>query len=299
MNAYGRRAFRVSVPPATATAIAVQLSNAAEPPSVFAWTEPALAAHNRQLAIFITAVWALIGSAALIAGGLAVMLGHAPARWAALTLFLILLERLAETGLFDGSLATAVGGPYGLQAMLAGLSLAAGIKLADAIVPLRDLWPFAMRWLSRGLWAVVVLSVLAYLGIPGATIAAALLVVIGTVGIAAYLVHRGHHGIQAARVAAPSAAVFAFVALASAVAATVAGSDSLAASAAGGFAAVGAVLLALAVAAGEGIAGPSVPVHSRRVGCSQSSFRSTRLRRDARREQRFRRGHRRFASGRV
>ncbi len=174
------RAFRVTVPPATATAIAIQLANTAQPPSVLAWTEPALAAHNRQLAIFITAVWALIGSAALIAGGLAVMLGHAPARWAALTLLFVLLERLAETGLFDGSLATAVGGPYGLQAMFAGLSLAAGIKLADAIVPVGDLWPFAPRWFSRGLWIVVGLSIFAYLGIPGATILTALLVVLGT-----------------------------------------------------------------------------------------------------------------------
>ncbi len=35
-----------------------------------AWTEPALASHNRQLAIFITAVGALIAAAALITGGL-------------------------------------------------------------------------------------------------------------------------------------------------------------------------------------------------------------------------------------
>ena len=115
MSAYGRRAFRVIVPPATTVAIAVQIANGAEPPSLLAWTEPALAAHNRQLAIFTTAVWAVIGAAALLAAGLAVTLGHAPARWAAITLMLILLERLSETGLFDGSLATAVGGPYGLE----------------------------------------------------------------------------------------------------------------------------------------------------------------------------------------
>ena len=121
LNAYGRRAYRVIIPPATSVAIVVQIANAADPPSLLAWTEPALAAHNRQLAIFTTAVWALIGAAALMVSGLAVMLGHAPARWAALTLVLVLLERLAETGLFDGSLATGVGGPYGLIAMFAGL----------------------------------------------------------------------------------------------------------------------------------------------------------------------------------
>jgi diguanylate cyclase (GGDEF)-like protein/PAS domain S-box-containing protein len=254
MHAYGRRAYRVTVPPATASVIAVQLSNMAAPPSVMAWTEPALAAHNRQLAIFITAVWALIGSAALITGGLAITLGHAPARWAALTLLFVLLERLAETGLFDASLATAVGGPYGLQAMLAGLSIVAGVKLADAIVPVSDVWPISPRWFSQGLWAIAIVSVLAYFGLPGMTILTSMLVVVGTVAIAAYLVYRGRHGVQAARVAAPSAAVFAFVALASAVASTLASSDSMVASAAGGFAAVGALLLALAVAAGEGIA---------------------------------------------
>src|SRR5580698_1918380 len=160
IRAYGRRAYRVTVPPATASVIAVQLSNMAEPPSLMAWTEPALAAHNRQLAIFITAVWALIGSAALVTGGLAITLGHAPARWAALTLLFVLLERLAETGLFDASLATAVGGPYGLQAMLAGLAIVAGVKLADAIVPVADVWPISPRWFGQGLWGIAIISVL-------------------------------------------------------------------------------------------------------------------------------------------
>src|SRR6185295_17692971 len=170
LSAYGRRAFRISIPPATSVAIAVQIANAGDPPSLMAWTEPALAAHNRQLAIFTTAVWALIGAAALMVGGLAIMLGHAPARWAALTLLLVLLERLSETGLFDGSLATGVGGPYGLMAMFAGLSLAAGTGLANAIVPLRQIWPPADRWFQRGQAAIAALAILAYLGIPGAVV---------------------------------------------------------------------------------------------------------------------------------
>ena len=56
------------------------------PPALSAWTEPALSSHNRQLAIFITAVGALIAAAALITGGLAVLIGHAAPRWVALTL---------------------------------------------------------------------------------------------------------------------------------------------------------------------------------------------------------------------
>jgi diguanylate cyclase (GGDEF)-like protein len=254
LNAYGRRAYRVIIPPATSVAIVVQVANASDQPSLRAWTEPALAAHNRQLAIFTTAIWALIGAAALMAGGLAVMLGHAPARWAALTLLLILLERLSETGLFDGSLATGVGGPYGLIAMFAGLSLAAGSLLADAIVPLREIWPRHVSWLTRGQLALVGLAVLAYIGIPGATLLCNLLVLIGAAAIAAYLIYRGRLGSQAARVAIPSALVFSFVTIASAVATLSNNGDSLATSAAGSFAAAGAILLALAIAAGEGIA---------------------------------------------
>src|SRR6202041_2724996 len=72
---------------------------------------------------------------------------------------------------------------------------------------------------------------------------------------AAYLVHSGRTGQQAARVAAPSAAVFALVAAAGAIAALGGFQDNPAAPGIiGGFAAAGAVLLALAIAAGEGIA---------------------------------------------
>jgi diguanylate cyclase (GGDEF)-like protein len=254
MHAYGRHAVRVIVPPATSVAIAVQLVNAAEPPAVLAWTEPALAAHNRQLAIFTTAVWALIAAAALITAGLAITLGHAPARWAAIALTLILLERLAETGLFDASLATPVGGPYGLMAMLAGFSLAAGAALADAFVPLRDLRPRWTHWFRRVLLAICVIAFLAYLGIPGAAVVTDTIVVLGSLVVAAYVVYRGRIGAQAARVAAPSALVFALVTLASLAATLNNTGESWATSAAGGFAAAGALLLALAVAAGEGIA---------------------------------------------
>jgi diguanylate cyclase (GGDEF)-like protein/PAS domain S-box-containing protein len=253
--AYGRRAFRVIVPPATSVAIAVEIANAAEPPALLAWTEPALAAHNRQLAIFTTAVWALIGAAALLAAGLAVTLGHAPARWAAITLTLVLLERLSETGLFDASLATAVGGPYGLMAMFAGLSLVAAAMLSDAIVPAHDVWP--PRYLRRirfGLLGLCGIAVLAWFGIPAMTVIADSLVVLGMPLVAAYLIWRGRLGAQAARVAAPSALVFSLVVFASAIATMNNTGDSWATSAAGAFAAAGSLLLALAIAAGEGIA---------------------------------------------
>ncbi len=253
LNAYGRHAYRVTVPPATSVAIAVQLANTAQPPSILAWTEPALAQHNRQLAIFTTAVWALIGAAALLVAGLAVTLGHAPARWAAIALTLILLERLAETGLFDASLATAVGGPYGLMAMFSGLSLAAAAMLCDAIVPVHDVWPQRVRDIRYGLIAICVVAVFAWFGIPAAAVLTDTVVFVATPALAVYLLYRGRRGSQAARVAAPSAVIYALVVFASAIAMG-GGLDSMALSVAGAFAAAGALLLALAVAAGEGIA---------------------------------------------
>ena len=100
-------------------------------PRLSAWTEPALSSHNRQLAIFITAVGALIGAAMLITGGLAVLIGHAAPRWVAVTLLLLLLGWLSGTGMFDASIATRIGGPYGLSAFL---------TIAGAVRPARG-WP--------------------------------------------------------------------------------------------------------------------------------------------------------------
>src|SRR5690348_16063960 len=140
-KAYGARAWRVIIPPVTQVGLALRVGNAGTPPSLQAWTEAALASHNRQLAIFITAVGSLIAAASLITGGLAVLIGHSAPRWVALTLFMLLWSWLSGTGMFDASLATAIGGPYGLTAFLTALALAAGAKLADSIVPVREILP--------------------------------------------------------------------------------------------------------------------------------------------------------------
>ena len=254
-NAYGRHAFRVTIPANSSAALAVRLEGVQSPPSLLAWSEPAIAAHNRQLAMFVAAVAGLIAAAAAIAGGLAVMTHHTPPRWAALTLLLMLLTRLAATGMLDSSLATQVGGPYGLAALFAGLSLAAGVRLVDAIVPLQELWPLAQRWLDGALIGVVVLSALAYLGIPCATLLVDILLVGAGLAIFAYLILRGRAGVRPARVLTPSAGLFALVGVAASFTALGGfGASALTPDLAGGFAAAGAVLLALAVAAGEGIA---------------------------------------------
>jgi diguanylate cyclase (GGDEF)-like protein/PAS domain S-box-containing protein len=109
-----------------------------------------------------------------------------------------------------------------------------------------------LRWILIGL---VVLSAFAVVGAPGAMLLTDLAVVTGAALIAAYLVHQGLSGAQAARVAAPSAVVFALVATTAALSSLGGfGSDPVAPGVIGGFAATGAVLLALAIAAGEGIA---------------------------------------------
>ena len=220
-DAYGHRAWRVIIPPVTSVGLAVRVGAAAAPPSLLAWTEPALASHNRQLAIFITAVGALIAAAALITGGLAILIGHAAPRWSALTLFLLLWSWLSGTGMFDASLATHIGGPYGLSALLTALALAAGAQLADAIIPVRDIFPQHERLFRRSLYGLCGLGALAYLGVPAATLLTDIAIVLGSATIAAYLVFCGRAGVKAAQVIAPSAAAFALVALAAGVVAAV------------------------------------------------------------------------------
>jgi diguanylate cyclase (GGDEF)-like protein/PAS domain S-box-containing protein len=252
-HAYGRYAFRVTMPPATSAELALRLSDAEVHPQVSAWLESALAAHNKQLAVLFAAVAGLIAAALAIMTGLAVMTGHSAPRWAAAVLLGVLLVRLATAGVFDAVGVGGVGGPYGITAMLAGLALAAGIRLTDTIAPVEQL----PRWanLQTVMMSLIVISAAALVGVPGAMLLTDLTVVVGTGLIASHLVRHGIAGAQAARVAAPSAAVFALVTTAAAISA-LGGFQSNAAAPGviGGFAATGAVLLALAVAAGEGIA---------------------------------------------
>jgi len=169
-SAYGRRAWRVIVPPVSTVGLAIRVGSADSPPALQAWTEPALSSHNRQLAIFITAVGALIGAAALITGGLAVLIGHAAPRWVAITLLMLLFSWLAGTGMFDASLATPYGGPYGLSAFLTALALAAGARLANAIIPVREMWPKRERRFYHAVWGLIFLGAAAYVGLPTAAV---------------------------------------------------------------------------------------------------------------------------------
>jgi diguanylate cyclase (GGDEF)-like protein len=254
-RAHGRHSYRVTIPPATAVTLAVRLAYADEPPSVLAWTEPALVSHNRQLAVFIAAVAGMVAAAMAIMLGLAVMTGHPAPFWASILLILVFLLQLAITGTLDSGWATHIGGPFGLEVAIAGLALAAGLRLTDFIVPVETLWPRGRIPFNRALIGLCFLSLASFLGVPAAMIVIDVLVVLGTAAVTIYFVRCGRIGNQAARVAAPSAAVFACVALGAAAVAFGAFADNQAAPAVvGGFMAAGVVLLALAVAAGEGIA---------------------------------------------
>ncbi|HEX4079218.1 MAG TPA: EAL domain-containing protein [Rhizomicrobium sp.] len=252
-HAYGRYAFRVIMPPATSAELAIRLTDADAQPQVSAWLEPELAAHNRQLAVLFATIAGLIAAALAIMAGLAVMTGHSAPRWAAAVLLGVLLVCLAAAGLFDAIGVGGVGGPYGTTAMLAGLTLAAGVRLVDTIAPFGRFWsPGSLRGVIIGL---VILSVAAAVGVPGTMLLTEVTVVVGAALMAAHLVHQGLAGAQSARVAAPSATVFALVATAAALSALGAfQSDPAAPGIVGGFAATGSVLLALAIAAGEGMA---------------------------------------------
>ncbi len=268
-KAYGRHAWRVTLPPATTAQLAIRVDNGYAQPSVLAWTEPALVAHSRQVAIYVSAVAGLLGAVMLVMAGLAFMTGHIAPRWAAAMLAGVFLAHLSSTGMFDAGWMEAVGGPYGTTAMFAGLALAAALKLTDVTAPVEQLWSWAKGRVSQALWALVALSVLAFLGLPGATLLLDIVLVAGSAAITAYLVHRGRLGSQPARVIAPSAAIFALVMAAAALTALGGFVENIMAPMIiGGFAAAGGVLLALAIAAGEGLAvipafqkaGPSIAV---------------------------------------
>lgn len=255
-HAYGRYAFRVTIPPATSAALAIRVANDDARPHIRAWSEAAIAAHKAQTEIVFAAVAGLIAASLAIMAGVAVMTGHAAPRWTAMVLLGVLLVQLGSAGMFDAIGAGGVGGPYGITTMLAGLTLAAGLRLADIIAPFTGRFPPEyLRWATIGLAGLSAFSVV---GVPGAMLATEVAVVVGTALVAAWLVHRGLAGLQNARMVAPGAAVIAIATAAAAVLA-LGGMQSSAAAPGiiGGFAATGAVLLALAVAAGEGIANPA------------------------------------------
>lgn len=255
LHSIGRHAFLVTIPPATSVSLALRVAYGDERPAILAWTESSIVAHSRQVAIFFAAVAGLIAAALAIMGGVAIITAHPAPAWTAVLLAFLFLARLADAGVLDAGWVTKVGGPYGLTAMLCGLALAAGLRLTEIVAPAEGVASSAAWWKRLLFFAVVVLSLAAFVGVPGATMLTNGAVVAGVALIAAYLVRRGIAGSKAARVVGPAAAVFALLAAVAAAAALGAfQANPMAAAMISGFTAAGAVLLALAIAAGEGIA---------------------------------------------
>lgn len=253
-NAYGRKGYRIAMPASSKVTLAVRMEGVSDQPSLLAWTEPAASAHKSQTAIFVAAVAGLVGAAAVFCFGLAVMTHHWAPRWAAAALTALLLARFSAIGLFDGSIVTAIGGPYGLTALFGILALTAGIRFVDMTVPVREVWPQIAYWLPRGLYVLLGIGALAYVGLPGATLLSDIALFFLPLALFGYLVYRQKLGSSIARIIQPAAGLFAMMSIISAFAAAGSfGVASVVPDFAGGFAAAGAILLGLAVTAGEGI----------------------------------------------
>jgi len=253
-DAFGDNAFRIILPPSYETALALHFVGVGPAPTLFAWTESALIAHNRQISLLVGAVGGLLVAAFVFAAGAAVLLGRPFAQWAALFLGAVLFAFLSSVRLFDDTFLAAIGGPYGLFALALALAVASGSRLIDHVASYEAFWPPARRladWLAIG---IAILGVAAALGLPGAGLLVRILAVVGAAAAAGYLAHCGRLGVAGARRLAPAATIFALVtAVATFRALGFLGTGVLASSVIAGFSAVGAVLVALtgAVASAE------------------------------------------------
>src|SRR5258706_3661585 len=249
MTAFGENALRILVPPAKATTLALHFEGVAARPALLAWAEPALIAHNRQIAILSGLVSGLLAAALAFAAGAAALSGRIYARWAALFLAALLVAELTSIGVFDGSFVTRFGGPYGLFALALSVALAAAIRLVDHIAAFEALKPGAHVWRDSAALALIVIGIAAFAAVPLAGAVVRLIAPIGAAAAAGYLAHCGRIGIAGARRLAPAATIFALVTAAAAFNVIgVFGANLVAPFAIGGFSAAGALLVALATA---------------------------------------------------
>ncbi len=252
-TAFGRNAFRVTIPPVHSATLALHVANADDAPALYAWTEGALITHNRQASVLSGVVAGLLAAAAAFAAGAAAMGSRPFAKWAALFLVAILFADLAATGVFDKGWFTDIGSPYGLLAFALAVALAAGIRLVDFVAPFEAYKKGTGVWRDRVALLVLAVGIAALFNVPGMGVAVRVLAVMGAALFAGYLAHCGRMGVATARRLAPAATVFALVtAAATAHALGFLPGSLLAPAAIGGFSAAGAMLVALACAVGVG-----------------------------------------------
>ena len=251
---FGENTFRLVIPANNAGTLALHFQGVRTAPSLLAWTEAALVAHNRQYAVLTGLVSGLLIAATAFAAGTAILSRRAFPRWGALFLAAVVVGELSRTGFFDASWLTAFSGPYGLSAFALSVGLACGIWLVDYVAPFTSISPRLGP--SRDWVAIVILSlgVAAFIGLPYAGVTVRALAVIGAAAAAGYLAHCGRLGISGARRLAPAATIFALVTAAAMLNAFgFFGGNLVAPGAIGGFSAAGALLVALAT---------SVPIES-------------------------------------
>ena len=247
--AFGTNAFRVLVPPGHAATLALHFRNADANPSLLAWTEPALVAHNRQEGILAGLVSGFLLAATAFAAGAAILSSRMFPRWAALFLLGILVAQLTASGVFDTTPLVDLSGPYALFAFAVAFAVAAGIRLVDYVAQFEAFRPQAAQWRNAAVVVMLGAGVAALAGVPAVGLAIRLCALIGAAACAGYLAHCGRIGIAAARRLAPAAAILALVTAAAAFNALgLFGVNLVASNAIGGFAAAGALLVALATA---------------------------------------------------
>ncbi len=256
-TAFGENAFRIVIPAAHRSTLALQFAGASAHPEVLAWTESALIAHNSRSAVLSGMVAGLFTGALAFAAGVAV-LGRRPfAKWAAFLAASLLFADLVSARVFDDTWLTAIGGPYALFSLALSLVIASGVRLIDHVAPYEAFRSWARLWADRAAIIIVVLGFASFFGVPGIGLFLRFLAVVGAAGASGYLAHCGRLGVAAARRLAPAATIFALItAVASFRALGLFGINLVAPAAIAGFSSVGAILVAMAAASAA--AEPSV-----------------------------------------
>ena len=176
---FGEHTFRLVIPPNNAGTLALHFEGVRDAPSLLAWTEAALVAHNRQYSVLTGLVSGLLIAATAFAAGTAILSRRVFARWAAMFLAAVVVGELSRTGFFDTSWLTTFAGPYALSAFALSVGLACGIWLVDYVAPFTSFSPKLGRLRDWVAIAVLLIGVAAFVGVPYSGVTVRALAVVG------------------------------------------------------------------------------------------------------------------------
>jgi diguanylate cyclase (GGDEF)-like protein/PAS domain S-box-containing protein len=217
-------------------------------PVLFAWDEEKLVQSEWRTSILSGAIGGLLAASFAFALGAAILSGAVFAWVAALFLATLLFAQIAATGLVDTTI-LAWSGHHALFSLALAVLLSAGLYLLDRIAPVKSVSPDIGMGLNHAAAAILAAGIPAYLNIPLAGLLVRVLALLAALGAPAYLYYCGTGGNAGAERLAPAAAIFTLVMAASAFHALgFFGASLIAPRAIGGFAAAGAMLLAVAAA---------------------------------------------------